>query len=63
MMKKPVAKYSVGDIVIADGERAIINKILQPPDSEMFSGTISYCVSWSTNEWGTFLESELNGVK
>jgi hypothetical protein len=29
----------------------------------MFSGTISYAVEWTTDEWGTFTEDELNGVE
>ena len=63
MNAKPVAKYSVGDRVIADGDCAIITSVIKPADSEMFSGTIAYAVEWSTNEWGTFDEDELEGVE
>ena len=63
MNTKPVPKYSVGDSVIADGDCATITEVIQPADSEMFSGTISYAVEWPTDEWGTFTEDELNGVE
>jgi hypothetical protein len=59
MNAKPITKYSVGDHVIADGEIAIITKIIPPPCSDMFSGKISYAVEWPTNEWGVFDEDEL----
>jgi hypothetical protein len=62
MNKKPVAKYSVGDFVIADGDCAVITEVIQPADSEMFSGKISYGIEWSTDEWGTFTEDELEGA-
>ena len=62
MNAKPVAKYSVGDCVIADGDCAIITDVIEPADSEMFSGTISYAVEWPTNEWGVFDEDEIKGV-
>ena len=63
MNAKPVAKYSVGDRVIADGDCAIITEVIQPADSEMFSGTIGYVVEWPTDEWDTFAEDELTGVE
>ncbi len=63
MNTRPVAKYSVGDRVIADGDCAIITEVIQAADSEMFSGKISYSVEWSTDEWGTFTEDELEGVE
>jgi hypothetical protein len=63
MNAKPVAKYSVGDSVIADGDCATITEVILPADSEMFSGAISYAVEWATDEWGTFTEDELEGVE
>lgn len=63
MNTKPLAKFKVGDSVIADGDFAKITEILIPPDSEMFSGTISYAVEWLMDEeWGTFSEEELTSA-
>jgi hypothetical protein len=63
MNTKPVAKYSVGDRVIADGDCAIIKQVIQPADSDRFSGKIAYGVEWPTDEWGTFTEDELEGIE
>jgi len=63
MSTTPVAKFKVGDHVIADGDCAIITEVIQPADSEMFSGDISYGVEWPTDEWGTFSEDELERVE
>lgn len=53
-----ITKFKVGDKVIADGEQAVITQIIQAPDSD-WDKTVSYAVNWSTNEWGTFSENEL----
>jgi hypothetical protein len=52
-------KFKVGDIVIADGDNAKIISVIYPPDSDWPGGDMGYAVAWSTNEWGTFDEDEL----
>ena len=57
-----MTKFKVGDRVIADGDEAVVTEILPAADSD-FDKTVSYAVEWPTNEWGTFEEDELVGVK
>lgn len=59
MLAKPKAKFSIGDVVIADGDLAKIYQIIPPADSDMFAGVFSYGVKWDNDEWGTFSEDEL----
>lgn len=38
MMKKPSPKFSVGEVVTAEGDPAKITQVIPPADSDMFTG-------------------------
>jgi len=54
-------KFKVGDSVIADGSKAVITQIIDPPDSHPQDG-LCYAVEWPADEWGTFSEDEIAEV-
>jgi len=60
-----VPKFSVGDSVIADGDRAVIREIFSGADSDGFSNdNIFYEVEFlETDECDAFAEDELTGVE
>ena len=57
-----MSKFQVNDLVIADGDEAVVTQIIPAADSD-WDKTVSYAVKWQTNEWGTFSENELQGVE